>query len=66
MQKVNTILISIGWLTLLFAALLTIRIFANFNDVGQKTTLYIFYLINLVGCIIALVLIKGEWLMSRD
>lgn len=66
MQKLNTILISIGWLSLLFAVLLAIKIIAYFNDVGQNTTLYIFYLINLVSCLVAIVLIKGEWIMSRD
>jgi hypothetical protein len=66
MQKLNTILISIGWLSLLFAVLLAIKIIAYFNDVGQNTTLYIFYLINLVSCLVAIVLIKGELIMSRD
>lgn len=50
----------------MYGVLVGLRIASTFNDIKHRTVSYIFFLISIVFCLVALVMIRQEWVIRRD
>lgn len=50
----------------MYAILVGVNIGSSFETIRDNTTNYMFFIFNIVACIIAMVLIRQEWLIGRD
>jgi hypothetical protein len=50
----------------MYVVLITLIIIHSYEKIRFRTHFYMFYLLTIVCCLVALVLIKQDWLLRRD